>query len=372
MNKLRPITIHQAATLEIGSNTLSKAVEFVGERSVLVVTTPPVAHHANSLGIQRNIKIFADTPAEPDDKALNRLLDIAEKFQPEVVIGLGGGSAMDLAKLTAVLWDRQQNIEQVVGSNQVAKKLSTLIQIPTTSGTGSETGIRALVTQSDTGEKMAVESAFMRADVVILDPTLTFSVPSAITAATGIDALAHCVESFTNVNSHPVIDEYARLGIKLVGKYLNRAVLDGNDVEAREAMMVASYYGGICLGPVNTAAGHAIAYPLSTTLHLPHGLANAIIFPHVLSFNFDACPEKSLEISKSLGFSNVSTAKDLFNAAFAYCQELGIDMSLEKYGTKKAQLLEMSQNAFSIRRLMDNNPKHMSMEDILSIYNAAY
>ncbi|MEZ5476496.1 MAG: iron-containing alcohol dehydrogenase [Thiolinea sp.] len=255
---------------------------------------------------------------------------------------------------------------------QGRQKLSTLIQIPTTAGTGSEAGIRALVTSSETGAKMAVESPFMRSDKVILDPTLTFSVPPAVTAATGIDALAHCVESFTNVNAHPVVDEYARLGIKLVGKYLKRAVQRGDDVEAREAMMMASYYGGICLGPVNTAAGHALAYPLSTELHLAHGLANAIIFPHVLAFNYDACPEKTREIAAALGFPPVASNEELFAAAYAYCRELGVDMLLRNHGAEQEQLEAMAKDAHAIRRLMDNNPKDLSVADILSIYNTAY
>ena len=220
----RPIVIHQPARLEVGPDTVTKVADFVGNQSVLVITAPPVAAHVERLGLRGDVAIFTDTPAEPDELALDKILNVATDFKPDVVIGLGGGSVMDLAKLVSVMWDKEQTLEEIVGPNKVANKLSVLIQIPTTAGTGSEAGIRALVTNSKTASKMAVESSLMRADMAVLDPTLTASVPPAVTAATGVDAMAHCVEAFTNINSHDMIDDYARMGIKLVGKYLKRAV----------------------------------------------------------------------------------------------------------------------------------------------------
>jgi hypothetical protein len=148
----------------------------------------------------------------------------------------------------------EQQLQDVVGPNRVKGRRTRLAQVATTSGTGSEAGIRALVTDAPTHAKMAVESPHMLADIAILDPELTYSVPPAVTAATGIDALAHCVEAFTNVKAHDLIDFYARAGMRLVGQYLPRSVVDGRDTEARAGMMLASYYGGLCLGPVNTAA----------------------------------------------------------------------------------------------------------------------
>ena len=139
---------------------------------------------------------------------------------------------------------------------------NALALVPTTAGTGSEAGIRALVTDVATGMKVAVESPHLLADMVAMDPDLTMTLPPAVTAATGIDAMAHCVEAFTSRKSHPLIDSYALMGIELVARYLPRAVADGADAEARAGLLLAAYYGGICLGPVNTAAGHALAYPL--------------------------------------------------------------------------------------------------------------
>jgi alcohol dehydrogenase class IV len=172
----------------------------------------------------------------------------------------------------------------------------------------------------------------MIADLAVLDPELTYSVPPAVTAATGVDAMAHCVEAFTNRRAHPMIDGFARMGFRLVGKYLARAVRDGSDTEAREGMMLASFYGGICLGPVNTAAGHAIAYPLGTRLRLPHGLANAIIFPHVLAFNQPVAVEKTNEVAEALGLGTGLSQQDLSRVAHGFCRDLGIEMSLGAHG----------------------------------------
>ncbi|MDF2799876.1 MAG: iron-containing alcohol dehydrogenase, partial [Devosia sp.] len=217
-------------------------------------------------------------------------------------------------------------ILDVVGPGKVKGRRTALAQVPTTSGTGSEAGIRALVTNPETLAKFAIESQFMLADLAILDPELTYSVPSAVTAATGVDALAHCVEAFTNIKAHPLIDGYARLGIELVGRYLARAVADGSDTEARAGMMLASYYGGICLGPVNTAAGHALAYPLGTRLKA---------------------------------------------GAMQFCRQLGVEMGLGAHGAEGAALPDWAVEAHAIRRLMDNNPRAMSIEDVLAIYQAA-
>ncbi|MCW4627851.1 MULTISPECIES: iron-containing alcohol dehydrogenase [Marinomonas] len=372
MNTPRNITIHQPSRLEVGANTVTQVGDWVGNKRALVITTSPVANHVSRLGLKGPFTTFEDTPPEPNELALRTILDLAESIKPEVIIGLGGGSVMDLAKLAAVLWNKNQTLEEVVGLNKVHQKLSTLIQIPTTAGTGSESGIRALVTNSQTSAKMAVESEHMRADIAILDPTLTYSVPSTVTAATGVDAMAHCVEAFTNIRAHNMIDDYARMGMKLIGQYLKRAVANGEDTEAREGMMLASYYGGICLGPVNTAAGHALAYPLSTQLHLPHGLANAIIFPHVLAFNADAKPEKTAEILAALGLPQSHDPSNVLQAAYAFCIDLGIEMKISKHGANTEVLLQYAEEAYNIKRLMNNNPKEMSIKDILAIYKAAF
>ena len=283
---IAPILLHQPRRLAVGAGTIAQVGAFAGKTaSTLVIATPLTAKFVDRLQLQGPFTVFDAIPGEPDTATLNAALTAARAAKPDLVIGLGGGSVMDVAKLVAALWNSSQTLEDVAGPNKVSGRDTRLVQIATTAGTGSEAGIRSLITDPVKGNKIAVESPYLIADFAVLDPELTYSVPSAVTAATGVDAMAHCVEAFTNRKAHPMIDGFARMGFALVGKYLARAVRDGADTEAREGMMLASYYGGICLGPVNTAAGHAIAYPLGTLLNLPHGLANAIVFPHVLAFN---------------------------------------------------------------------------------------
>lgn len=239
---------------------------------------------------------------EPDLTNLEAAVAAAREAGVNVVIGFGGGSLMDLAKLVAVLVGTDQGLRDISGPNRAPARRVGLVQIPTTAGTGSEVGTRALITDPDTMNKIATESREMLADIAIIDPELTVSVPPMVTAATGVDAMAHCVEAFTSRRSHPIIDAYALQGIELVGRYLRRAVEDGADLEARAGLALAAFYGGVCLGPVNTTAGHALAYPLGTRHKLAHGIANALIFPHVLAVNAPAAPEKTALVGQALGF----------------------------------------------------------------------
>lgn len=369
----RRITIHQPKHLEIGVGAAAKVGEWAAfARRPLVIASGPTAQYADRLGLSGAVLIIDDVPPEPDLVAFERVIEQARAHGPDLVVGLGGGSVLDIAKLVAALWNGQQALPDVVGPNKVAGRSTPLVQVATTAGTGSEAGIRALVTDPATKSKMAVESPHLIADLAVLDPELTYSVPPAVTAATGVDAMAHCVEAFTNVRAHDLIDGFARMGFSLVGKYLKRAVQDGTDSEARAGMMLASYYGGICLGPVNTAAGHALAYPLGTRLSLPHGLANAIIFPHVLAFNQPVAERKTAEVAAALGLDSATGSEPLKAAAFAFCRDLGIEMRLAAHGAGEGDLDGWAQEAHAIRRLMDNNPRDMSVGDVRRIYGDAF
>ena len=273
MDISRPITLHLPKRIEIGNGAAARLSDWAAPYGrVLVLASRSTAAMVDRLGLPGTVTVHAPVAAEPKDTDLMAALAAARAVRPDLVVGFGGGSVMDIAKLVAVLWDSDQTPAEVGGANLVRRKCSALAQVATTAGTGSAAGIRALFTASDSGMKVAVESPLTIADVAVLDPELTMTVPQATTAATGVDALAHCVEAFTSRRAHPLVDDYARLGIGLTGRFLARAVADGADAEARSGMLLASFYGGLCLGPVNTAAGHAVAYPLGTRAGLPHGL----------------------------------------------------------------------------------------------------
>lgn len=369
----RPIRIFQPRRFEFGNGTAAQVGEWAraeGFSRILVLTSPAVVGQVDRMGLQGKISVFANVEPEPDTENLGHALAAARLANPDLVVGFGGGSVMDMAKLVTVLRGAQ-TLGDVIGPDRVAGRQNALALVPTTAGTGSEAGIRALVTDAATLNKVAVESRFMLADMVALDPELTMTVPNAVTAATGIDAMAHCVEAFTNRKSHPLIDNYARIGFNLVARFLPRAVADGSDAEARAGLLLAAYYGGICLGPVNTAAGHAIAYPLGTRLKLPHGLANAIVFPHVLAFNLSAAQTKTTEIAAALGL-RADTGAALAQDAERWCRDLGVEMRLSALGATRENLVLWATEAHGIRRLMDNNPRDMDVNDVLGIYEQAF
>lgn len=371
-----PITVIRPEIIEFGVGTAGRLGKWAadrGYRRILVISDAFNASRVDRLELPGSVSIFAEVKPEPDTHNLDRVLVAAREAKADLVVGFGGGSAMDLAKLAAVLCGSAQGLPDVVGAHKVkGPRKVALAQVPTTAGTGSEAGIRALVTDPDTRAKLAVESLHMLADIAVVDPALTFTVPARTTAATGVDAMAHCVEAFTNRKAHPMIDLYALEGTRLVGRYLARAVRDGSDAEARAGLSLASLYGGFCLGPVNTAGGHALAYPLGTRWHVPHGAANALIFPHVLAFNTPAVPEKTAAIMTALGCEGRSDVDTVFEAAYAFCADLDIEMKLSGLGVPESDLDAMADDAFAIRRLLDNNPRDLSRNDIRAIYQTAY
>ncbi|TPG47220.1 iron-containing alcohol dehydrogenase [Roseomonas nepalensis] len=372
---LSPIEIQRPASLEFGAGLVGAVGRWAAARGIarsLVIATGPTAARAALLGLPGEVVVFGDVKPEPDIPNLEEALALAERVRPELVVGFGGGSAMDLAKLVAVLPGTGQSIHDVVGPEKVLGRKVALVQVPTTSGTGSEAGTRALVTDPATRNKLAVQSRHMMADLAVVDPDLTVTVPPAVTAATGVDALAHCAEAFTSRRAHPLIDLYAIEGIRLVGRYLTRAVADGEDREARAGLSLASLYGGFCLGPVNTTAGHAVAYPLGTRHHIAHGLACAVIFPHTLAYNAPAVPEKTALVLEALGAPASADPRAVAEITLDFCRELGIEMRLSRLGVPEDDLPAMATEAHAIRRLLDNNPRDISESEILALYRAAY
>lgn len=371
-----PIAIVRPEIIEFGVGVAGKLGAWArtkGFSRVFVISDAFNAARVDILELPGEVTVFSQVKPEPDTDNLDLVLAAANAVEADLIVGFGGGSAMDLAKLASVLSGSTQTLRDVVGAGKVsARRRAALAQVPTTSGTGSEAGIRALVTDPATKAKLAVESIHMLADIAVIDPGLTFTVPAATTAATGVDAMAHCVEAFTNRKAHPMIDLYAIEGVRLVGRFLARAVADGSDAEARAGLSLASLYGGFCLGPVNTAGGHALAYPLGTRWHVAHGAANALIFPHVLAFNTPSVSEKTAQVIHALNLRAGSDQASVFDATFGFCSGLGIEMRLSALGVPETDLGAMADDAFAIRRLLDNNPRDLGRGDILSIYQAAY
>jgi alcohol dehydrogenase class IV len=213
-------------------------------------------------------------------------------------------------------------------------------------------------------------------DAAFVDPLLTLTVPPAVTAATGLDALTHCIEAYANKFAHPIVDTYALEGIKLISANLVSAVRNGHDIEARAALSLGSLYGGFCLGPVNTAAVHALAYPLGGRFRIAHGVSNALLLPHVLRFNFSAAPERYAVVAEALGItrngSPLTTAEHGVEFLSQLSRDCGVPQKLSELNIPREAIPAMAQAAMKVTRLLKNNLRPLTEADAARVYEAAY
>lgn len=321
------------------------------------------------------IKQNTSITKEPSFQDFEEILEEARAFKADSVVGIGGGSILDVAKLVAAQLLNTQSTTAVIGKGNLAERATYLACIPTTAGTGSEVSPNAIFVDAD-GNKIGVISPYLVPDAAYIDPVLTVSVPKAITASTGIDALTHCLEAYANKFSHPVTDLIALEGISLVAKYLKRACDDGADLEARSQVALGSMYGGMCLGPVNTAAVHALAYPLGVKFHINHGLSIALLLPAVMEFTLPAAPERYAAIAVALGATQHSSALDTAKEGVALLKKLirdcGLPNSLADVNVPFNAIDAMAIDAIKIERLLKNNLREVALEDAKKIYESAF
>ena len=380
----RLIAITNVGTLTFGPGSLSQcAADLIGRqaKSVFVVTTEPtlflcapLVDTLEAAGIA--VTLWYDLVGEPTFAEFGTALEAARACRADAVVGLGGGSAMDVAKLVAALANGRQCITDVIGTDLLVGRDLWLACIPTTAGTGSEVTPIAILGDESEDLKKGVVSPFLVPDAAYLDPTLTVTMPPAVTAATGLDALTHCIEAYANRFAHPLVDTFALAGITLIADNIERACKDGSDIAARSAMMRASLYGGLCLGPVNTAAVHALAYPLGGEFHIPHGVANALLLPHVLRFNIAAAPGRYAAIARALGANcvgnDVADALAGVERVNALADACGIKRRLSDFAIGRDAIPRMAEAAMTVTRLLDRNPRTLTEADIRAIYEAAW
>lgn len=383
MADTRIVDLNLVKRVRIGADCLASAAEdcrAVGAGNAFIVTSGPLLAHADRLaGMLRTAGVDAAVWCGPDGEPtlahVAQAINSARQCKADFVFGLGGGSAMDIAKLVAALADGRQEIQQVFGTGMLKGRSIPLACIPTTAGTGSEATPIAIVEDEGAQLKFGVVSPHLVPDCCYLDPELTVSMPRAVTAATGIDALTHCIEAYTNRFSHPLVDVWALEGIRLIGANLETASKNPGDLRAREAMLIGSHLGGMCLGPVNTAAVHALAYPLGGEFHVPHGVANSLLLPHVMRFNVEAAPHRYAAVAHALGIapSEVPLRDAELGVSFIenLSETIGIDRRLSDIGIGQNALPKMAAAAMTVQRLLKNNPREVNEADALRIYEAA-
>jgi alcohol dehydrogenase len=358
------------------------ASHFAGARHALVVTdagflgTGLLAGPIESLEHQGiKTSVYSDVVADPPEAVVLAAVDHARTIGVDLVIGIGGGSSMDVAKLIAVLAASGQAIASAYGIGNVQGARLPLVQIPTTAGTGSEVTNIAIVTTGET-TKMGVVAPQLYADVAILDATLTLGLPPLVTAATGIDAMVHAIEAFTSKHKkNPMSDVLAKQALSLLSKNLLRACDNGKDLEARQAMLLGACLAGQAFSNAPVAAVHALAYPIGGIFHVPHGLSNSLVLPHVLRFNLSHAADHYAELAQVVvpdaTGSTEARAQALIGAMQQIATVTGIATELKHVGIAEADLDRLAEDAMKQTRLLGNNPREMTHEHARAIYAAA-
>lgn len=380
---MRTITFLHPGKLVFGSEayaTMKQDLVAASYRRLFIVSIEPLKPQIDELqseleaagAVCENDYSIVD---EPTFAEFEELLGRLRSFDADCVLGIGGGSVMDVAKLLAAQMKNTQTTDEIVGIGNLAERQTQMICVPTTSGTGSEVSPNALFT-SDDGAKVGVISPHLVPDAVYVCPELTLSVPAAVTAATGIDALTHCLEAYANKFAHPMADVIAIEGIRVIAENLVAACKDGSNVEARTQVALGSVYGGMCLGPVNTGAVHALAYPLGTEFHIPHGLSNALLLPYVMEFNLPNAIPQYAQIARAIGAEegadSEATARNGIEKIRQLIADCEIPSRLSEVDIPVDAIDALAEGAIKVQRLLKNNPREVTLEDAIAIYRTAH
>ncbi len=320
--------------------------------------------------------LYSDVLADPPETSVEAAVAAAVKAGADAVIGFGGGSSMDTAKLVALLARTPQALPEIYGIGLAQGPRLPLIQVPTTAGTGSEvTPISILTTPTD--EKKGVVSSCLYPDIAVLDSELTLGLPAHITAMTGIDAMVHAIESYTSRHKkNPLSDALALQALKSLHDNIRQVLANGRDAAAREAMLMGSLLAGMAFANAPVAAVHALAYPLGGLYHLPHGLSNALVLSPVLAFNRPAAMRQYAELERHL-HAGASPDDDVASQAFVarmkgLVAEMPFAQTLSANGVPAHALETLAHDAMAVQRLLVNNPRDVTYDDALAIYRSVY
>jgi alcohol dehydrogenase class IV len=396
-------TFHSAHQLVFGRDAVKQVGDIArraGYSRALIVTDPIL----NRAGIVERVReplaasqvateVFSGGEPEPSFHAAEACLEAARSFHPDVLIGLGGGSNMDLAKIAAAVLGNGGALRDYVGDGKIPRPIWPLICLPTTAGTGSEVSAAAVLTDTDNHIKVGILSNYLRPLAAIVDALLTISCPAKVTADSGIDALTHAIEAYTAVDNadfplpagersvyqgkHAFGDMLAEKAIALVGQFLRRAVKDGHDLEAREGMALAATLAGLAFSNVGVAAVHAMEYPVGGAVHCSHGCGNGLLLPWVMRFNLPARVREFGAIARLLGedtsgLTEQKAAERAVEAVDKLRAAIGIPGRLRELGVRQDQLHDFAERASAVKRVLRVNPIAVTVADIEGIYQNAY
>ena len=342
----------------------------------ILVQSGTVAIALEQLG-GRRYGIFDRVKPEPEIAIVEDCMQAYRSGDHDGLIGVGGGSAIDIAKAVAAYAGHEGTLEELFGVDKVKRKGPPLIAIPTTAGTGSEVTNVAILSDKVAQLKKGIVSDYLLPDVALVSPTMTLTCPRGVTAASGVDALVHAIESYLSVNASPITDALALGAIKLITKALPKAYANPNHLQAREDMATASLMAGMAFGNAGVGAVHALAYPLGGRFNIAHGVSNALLLPYVMAWNKMACVERFRDIAQAMGIDvqglSDKVAADQAVAAMAeLCAAVDIPRGMRSFGVPEDAIAQMAVEAAGIERLMRNNPRALSAKDIEQIYRSAY
>ena len=376
-------SILNAGRIVAGPDSIEQIADIVkdyGASRVLIISDKGVARAGlidrpkallEAAGIA--VSILDDTPPEPEVEQANAIFNAAKNAACDMVIGIGGGSAMDVAKLTAVLLNNDVTLRELLDKAPIPRRGLPTLMIPTTAGTGSETTPNSIVLVPEDELKVGIVSPKLMPDCVILDPKMTLGLPPAITASTGMDALCHAIECYTSKKGNPFSEMIALKAISLITRSIRRAFNTGTDIDARHDMLLGAMYGGMCIATSSTTAVHALAYPLGGKYRIAHGVSNAILLPFVMRFNAVGNEDKFRDVAVAMGLdvdpadSKAATEK-FIEAIFELNRDLQIPSDLKRWNITAADLETLVEGAAKVTRLLDNNPRPMGKADIRAIY----
>jgi alcohol dehydrogenase class IV len=325
------------------------------------------------------IKTYTEIYAEPEFDTVQETIRFIAENQGDLVIGIGGGSALDVAKASAALANKDEAaISRILAGSAVPESRGLkCILVPTTSGTGSEVTMNAIFGDTTNNVKRGIVSPYYLPDLAIIDPVLTVSCPPLVSAASGVDAFTHAIESYVSTKATPLTRMYAEKAMKLFAKNITKAVFNGTDLDARENMSWVSFLAGVSLANAGVGAVHALAYPLGGKYHVPHGVANALLLPYVFEVTGKTCIDEMVDIA---GFLYLGDYQDKPHQAldavtgylYSLLKQLNLPSTLKELQVKEEDLAIMAEDASKIDRLLNNTPYKLNKDGILRIYQKAY
>jgi alcohol dehydrogenase class IV len=383
---MNPFTFQTTPNVLFEAGASKKLPEIVGSfgaRRVLLVTDKGVrsagltkAAEAALAAAGVTLDVYEDVVADPPSTVIEAAARRARELGTDLVLSIGGGSALDTAKLVAYLAKSDEPLDSIYGVGLAKGDRLPLILVPTTAGTGSEVTPISIVT-TPTTEKKGVVAPKLLPDWAVLDPELTLGLPSHVTAATGIDAMVHAIEAFTSKNKkNPISDQLAKQALALLSANIRTACTDGRNLEARSGMLLGSMLAGMAFANAPVAAVHALAYPVGAIFHVPHGLSNALVLMGVMRFNLSHAEGLYAELAPILDpaaadLPQPEAAKRFVDSLDAICRDCKVPASLAEVGVARQDLERMASDAMKQTRLLVNNPREVTYDDAFAIYAEA-